>query len=162
MGSIDIIKRLSTVRGSAINKSQQHHEKNYWEHQESNPGLLLGELQVCYLCAMQPPPTPQKHKNPGVSGSYFGAEAIFLFLVRSVTSRFVRRDLWRHTFESTPASGFRARAAVSGSSPRRCSTSISSGSSDAGDSIRTSRAEVRWSPRCPLLLRSRVQIPLRG
>ena len=45
MGSIDIIKPLSTVLSSAINKSQQHQEKNSWEDQESNPGLL-GEKQV--------------------------------------------------------------------------------------------------------------------
>ena len=31
MGSIDIIKPLTSVLISAINKSQQHHEKNSWE-----------------------------------------------------------------------------------------------------------------------------------
>ena len=51
MGSIDIIKPLSTVIISAINKSHQHQEKNYWEGWESNPGLL-GKKQVCYLCAL--------------------------------------------------------------------------------------------------------------
>ena len=50
MGSIDIIKPLSTVLSNAINESQQHYEKNSWEHQESNPGLL-DEKQKCYLCA---------------------------------------------------------------------------------------------------------------
>ena len=42
---------LSTVLSSAINKSQQHEEKNYWERRESNL-MLLGEKQVCYLCAI--------------------------------------------------------------------------------------------------------------
>ena len=54
MGLIGIIKPQSTVLSSAINKSKQHLEKNYWECRESNLGLL-GEKQVCYLCAMQPP-----------------------------------------------------------------------------------------------------------
>ena len=40
MGSIDMIKPLSTVQSSAVNKSQQHQEKNYWKWQESIPGLL--------------------------------------------------------------------------------------------------------------------------
>ena len=31
MASIDIIKPLSTVLSSALNKFQQHQEKNYWE-----------------------------------------------------------------------------------------------------------------------------------
>ena len=39
----------------SINLSQPHQDKNSWEHQESNP-VLLGEMQVCYLCAMQPHP----------------------------------------------------------------------------------------------------------
>ena len=52
MDSIDIIKLLSTVLSSAIKESQQHQEKNSWECWESNPGLL-GEKQVCNLCAMQ-------------------------------------------------------------------------------------------------------------
>ena len=54
MGTIDIIKRLSTLISSAVNKSQQHQDKNSWECRESNPGLL-GEKQVCHLCAMQAP-----------------------------------------------------------------------------------------------------------
>ena len=53
MGSIDIIKLLSTVLSSAINKNQQYKAKKCWQCQESNPGLP-GEKQVCYLCAMQP------------------------------------------------------------------------------------------------------------
>ena len=40
MGSFDIIKPLSTVPSCAINKSQQHQEKNSWDRQELNPGLL--------------------------------------------------------------------------------------------------------------------------
>ena len=43
------------MRCSAINKSQQCQEKNSWECRESHPGRL-SEKQVCYLCAMQPPP----------------------------------------------------------------------------------------------------------
>ena len=51
MGSIDIFKPLSTVLSRAINKSQQHQDKNSRKCRESNPGLL-GEKQVCYLCAI--------------------------------------------------------------------------------------------------------------
>ena len=51
MGSIDILKLLFTVLSSAVNKSQQHQDKNYFEHQESNPGLL-DEKQEFHLCAM--------------------------------------------------------------------------------------------------------------
>ena len=53
MGSIDIIKPLSTVLSSAANKSQQHLEKNSWEHRELYLGLW-GEKHVCYLCVMYP------------------------------------------------------------------------------------------------------------
>ena len=38
MGSIDIIKALSTVLSSAVSKSQQHQEKKSRERRESNPG----------------------------------------------------------------------------------------------------------------------------
>ena len=55
MGLIDIIMLLSTIQSSVANKSQQHQEKISWERQELNPGLI-GEKQVCYLCAMQPQP----------------------------------------------------------------------------------------------------------
>ena len=51
---IIIIKPLSTFLSRAVNKSQQHQEKNSLECQELKPGLL-GEKQVCYLCTMQPP-----------------------------------------------------------------------------------------------------------
>ena len=54
MGSIDIIKPLSNVLSSAINKSHEHQEKNTLECRELNLGLL-GEKQVCYLSAMYPP-----------------------------------------------------------------------------------------------------------
>ena len=47
---MDIIKPLSTVLSSAINKSQQHQVKNSWELQELNLGLQG------VLCA-PPPPT---------------------------------------------------------------------------------------------------------
>ena len=40
MGSIDIIKAMSTVISSTVHKSQQHQEKNSWECGESNLGLL--------------------------------------------------------------------------------------------------------------------------
>ena len=53
MGSIDIIKHLSTLLSCAVNKSQQHQEKNSWECWGSNPGLL-GEKQEFYLFAKQP------------------------------------------------------------------------------------------------------------
>ena len=52
MGSIDIIKPLSSVIISAINKSQQHQEKNSWEYKKITL-WLLGEKQICCLCAMQ-------------------------------------------------------------------------------------------------------------
>ena len=37
MSSIGIIKPLSTDLSSAVNKSRQHQEINFWERQESNP-----------------------------------------------------------------------------------------------------------------------------
>ena len=40
MGSNDFVKPLSTIPGSAINKSLQSQEKNSRECQESNPGPL--------------------------------------------------------------------------------------------------------------------------
>ena len=54
MGSIDVTKPLSTVLSSAVNKSHQHQEKNSWGCRESNPELV-GERQICYLCAKHPP-----------------------------------------------------------------------------------------------------------
>ena len=51
------IKPLSTILSSAVDKSQQHQEKNSWQCRESNPGLL-GEKQVCYLCTLKPPLVP--------------------------------------------------------------------------------------------------------
>ena len=50
MSLIYIIEPLATVLSSAVNKSQQHREKNSWECQG-----LLGEKQVCCLCSKQPP-----------------------------------------------------------------------------------------------------------
>ena len=52
MGYIYIIKPQSTVLNSAINKSHQHQEKNYWDGQELYLGLL-SEKQVCYLGALR-------------------------------------------------------------------------------------------------------------
>ena len=60
MGLIDIIKPLSTPQNNAVNKSQQYQGKNSWEHRESNWGLL-GETQVCYPCATQPPPPSTRY-----------------------------------------------------------------------------------------------------
>ena len=54
MGLIEIITSLCTVLGSATNKFQQYLEKNCRECRETNPELL-GEKQVSYLYAMQPP-----------------------------------------------------------------------------------------------------------
>ena len=53
MGFIGIFKPLSTVLRSVINKSRQHQGKNSCECRELNLGLL-GEKQVCHLCALQP------------------------------------------------------------------------------------------------------------
>ena len=38
MGLIDIVKPLSAVLGSPVDKSQLHQEKNSWECRELNPG----------------------------------------------------------------------------------------------------------------------------
>ena len=54
MGLIDIIKPMYTVTSIAINKSQQHQDKNSWEYRESNSGQL-SEKQICYLFSTQPP-----------------------------------------------------------------------------------------------------------
>ena len=50
-----IIKLLSAVLNSAVNKSQQHQEKNSWERRDLNFGPL-GENQECYLCVASPQP----------------------------------------------------------------------------------------------------------
>ena len=47
MGSNNIIKPMSTIPGSAINKSLQRQEKNSWECHESNSGPL-GAKQESY------------------------------------------------------------------------------------------------------------------
>ena len=52
MGSMDIIKPLSTVLSSVIDKSNQHQDKVN-KFRESNPGQL-GEKRERYLCAMFP------------------------------------------------------------------------------------------------------------
>ena len=54
MSLIDIIKPLSTVLSSVVNKSQQHQEKIYWESRELNPGLL-GEKQYATSLLFQSP-----------------------------------------------------------------------------------------------------------
>ena len=41
MGSIDIIKHLSTILSRVVSKSQQHQDKNSWESRESNLGQLV-------------------------------------------------------------------------------------------------------------------------
>ena len=55
---IDIIKPLSNVISNAINKSPNIKRKinGPWECGDLSPGLL-GERQVCYLCAVQQPET---------------------------------------------------------------------------------------------------------
>ena len=54
MGSIEIIKPLSIVQSSVVNKSQQRQEKTSWEWWESNPGLL----GVKHSVPCSPHPTP--------------------------------------------------------------------------------------------------------
>ena len=54
MGLVDIIKPLSTVLSSAVNKYKQNQDKKSWECRESNP-VLLDTKQVCHLHTMQPP-----------------------------------------------------------------------------------------------------------
>ena len=54
MGSIDIIKLLSTVLSSADNNYQQNQDENNRECPESNPEsnpVLVGEKQVCYAAS---------------------------------------------------------------------------------------------------------------
>ena len=63
MGSIDIIKFLSTVLSTTVNQSQQHHQKNYWESRESKPtplGAKQERYPSCYAvpcadCTLQQP-----------------------------------------------------------------------------------------------------------
>ena len=54
MASIYIVKPLSSVQSNVVIKSQQHQQKNSWERRELNP-RLLGEKQLCDLCAMPLP-----------------------------------------------------------------------------------------------------------
>ena len=54
MGLINIIKPLSTVLRSAINKSQQHQEKNSWNVQNWTRGCCVGSKK-CQACTMQLP-----------------------------------------------------------------------------------------------------------
>ena len=53
MGSIDIIKPLSSVLSSAINKSQQDQEKNFQKRQESKPGPLGTKWELLYAAPLQ-------------------------------------------------------------------------------------------------------------
>ena len=77
MGSIDIIKLLSTALSSAVNKSEQHQEKNSWEYRVSNPGLL-GEKQEHQNAASVP-------CNPPLHETVFGqVSAIYLGQVRKL------------------------------------------------------------------------------
>ena len=48
---INFRENMSTVASSAANRTQKHQEKNSWHRRELNP-RLLGEKQVCHLCAM--------------------------------------------------------------------------------------------------------------
>ena len=86
----DLIKPMSTVLSSVINKCQQHQEKICWERWEPNPGLL-GEKQVCYLCAIQPPSSdpssaPSHHQLPVLSEkrAKHGREESRLFLRKPI------------------------------------------------------------------------------
>ena len=63
MGLIDMMKPLSTVLSSVVNKSRQHQEKIYREHQESNPGPLDAKQEAIH-CDIDPP--PQKKKHPSI------------------------------------------------------------------------------------------------
>ena len=51
---LDIIKPLSIVLRSAINKYQQHKNRNSLERRELNPELLVEKQVLCY--AAPPPP----------------------------------------------------------------------------------------------------------
>ena len=50
-GLIDLIKPLSTVLSTAVNKSQQYQEKNSRERKESNPGLQRSKCATSRLCS---------------------------------------------------------------------------------------------------------------
>ena len=54
MGLFDILKPLCSVRSIAVNKSQQHKEKNYWECRESNLGLPVVKREHCPSCYAVP------------------------------------------------------------------------------------------------------------
>ena len=96
MGLIDIIKPPSTVLSSAINKSKQHLEKNYRECRESNLGLL-GEKQVCYLCAMQPPSLSLSEVGVVIFG--VGGVVVVVFLRRCRRRRFRSQFLCHFFFQ---------------------------------------------------------------
>ena len=70
MGRIYIIKPLSTVLSIAVNKSQQHQEKNCWERWGSNPRLLGAKRERYPLCYGPHPPSflllfsPQSPQKP--------------------------------------------------------------------------------------------------
>ena len=53
MGSIEIIKPVSTVLSIAVNKSQQHQDKNSLERREWNLGPLR-EKQECHPFVLSP------------------------------------------------------------------------------------------------------------
>ena len=76
MGSINIFKPLSTFLSPALlitlSDIENFHLKFFGECWESNLGLL-GEKQVCYLCAMQPPPPRLQLRD--------GFDAVEAFLV---------------------------------------------------------------------------------
>ena len=55
MGWIDIIKPLSTVQGSAVNKSQKHQEKKILGRLRIKPGAAGCETRGLALCYAAPP-----------------------------------------------------------------------------------------------------------
>ena len=56
MGLIDIIKPLSTVLNSAVNKSRNIKKNNSWKYRESNLGAAGSEESMLPLSDAAPPP----------------------------------------------------------------------------------------------------------
>ena len=62
MGLIGIIKPLFIVLSNAVNKSQQHLEKNSCGRQESNRGCWVRSKYATYVA-------PQRHKTYGIAST---------------------------------------------------------------------------------------------
>ena len=67
MGSIDIIKPLSTVLSSAINKYQQHQEKKNWNTPRIKPRTPGWEASLLPLCYEAPPTSTNFVKSSTIS-----------------------------------------------------------------------------------------------